>query len=1323
MKAIKAVKECKTMPTVPRFLRLLVSAGVMAWLPMAPLHAAPPSSSTPLILLPLQPDQCTAVEIGPDGAVRLTGNVYQAGKDPDVLALEIESLDDGAGASLPAESVQNDTAAGGGRYVANPKSLGARFETTTPGTYILAVRIRHPGEIFFQYGIDAPVSGKWKADGAENDWCWIPLQPVTLEAGIHTLSFDFQNSAKTGYAKMDVDRILVYPKAHQFKAQGKDSNLDDILAATDEGTGKSLTGSEADLPTAPFALPRGTGPEESLRGFATSGTVSFAPLDLDDGFEFLRLQVEAESAGGRIAWRFRAPPATEWQPCPLDADVTGAPTHRLEIGATITRGASTNTPVIKIARCTLRSDPSRLLTLENKHARFLFSKTTGDLLGIWQSDPGRWLTVYPQRRPLYRLFVLDPEKKEIRALESPWILDRAECAAGRAEFRYSTAEGKIGLTGTLTMDDSPLVRWAIQVRNDSPLDIRHVDVSVPYLSFSAPDGEPGLVMPSGLWGRGLGASMTFPGSAALGWMDYHDRKGGLSLTVRDPEWNMAKLAAPKTGRRPFAGFEAGQWYPIGTGSNHVFELALGVHPGDWHWTADRYREWLEERLDKPVHPAWLVDAHGWCSLPGESVLLFRKSSDFLPDAQWLGLPFGQYWANNVDEVNCGIHPFFDPRMGSAEAMRRDAAVLRRKGGHAGYYLCCYRWHPDFADGERLGLNYKKFLPPDLRIESKEWAMANATKAPNGSPRHSGAIECYETETATAMCPASEGWQEHLLYWMKEWAQTFSVDCAYFDGGGIHDYQCFDERHPHGRNSGLAPRGLAEIIKRTGDTGRKINPDFVTAMEGMSAVVGQYANINLSSSSPSADFGKEYLYTFPNRLVYRGDGNGCYQWTGLSRRDFLMSTFVFHRYDLGLRTDDYIYLKDILALRDRIADWMYHGRFMDDVGLAIPTPADPARRAPRAKWFRYDHDGDQGALITFDNPQEGALREPLSLAVNQAGQPSIGLAYSLDGEARIFKPRIENGRVILPVITNRLNGILLVNSLARERSLRLHAGQQLAKGPDGIRLWLDNLSATTRALSVRIEGLPAGTTGPAPLALALPAESATNLFLPLPTLRTLPERTWLTLTADEGGKPAGSTRVLLAPPLHNRGFELDENGDGSPDDWFNRNNYLYHEVVRFCHDIDPLSLVSKLDDTAGGEGKRSLRLDGKVDYVITDEREPGRKYLTPSPWGLGKRTWVKEVTQLAILKPDTAYTFSTRVKRQTQTTPYSIMLTEEAGQPVGRRTLLELKHKNTDPTGDWFDVHGNFTTAPGPAVRFLSLSGGVSNAPVWFDQVELTENDY
>ena len=38
---------------------------------------------------------------------------------------------------------------------------------------------------------------------------------------------------------------------------------------------------------------------------------------------------------------------------------------------------------------------------------------------------------------------------------------------------------------------------------------------------------------------------------------------------------------------------------------------LAVHEGDWHLSADRYREWARSWMKKPKVPQWMYDDNGW----------------------------------------------------------------------------------------------------------------------------------------------------------------------------------------------------------------------------------------------------------------------------------------------------------------------------------------------------------------------------------------------------------------------------------------------------------------------------------------------------------------------------------------------------------------------------------------------------------------------------------------------------------------------------------------------------------------------------------------
>ena len=86
--------------------------------------------------------------------------------------------------------------------------------------------------------------------------------------------------------------------------------------------------------------------------------------------------------------------------------------------------------------------------------------------------------------------------------------------------------------------------------------------------------------------------LTYIGWASMPWLDLYDKNGGLYLASYDPtfqqvdveSWPDRTAGTMMLDMRTYAFLEPGESW-----ESQIF--AVGIHEDDWHWAADRYREW------------------------------------------------------------------------------------------------------------------------------------------------------------------------------------------------------------------------------------------------------------------------------------------------------------------------------------------------------------------------------------------------------------------------------------------------------------------------------------------------------------------------------------------------------------------------------------------------------------------------------------------------------------------------------------------------------------------------------------------------------------
>lgn len=352
--------------------------------------------------------------------------------------------------------------------------------------------------------------------------------------------------------------------------------------------------------------------------------------------------------------------------------------------------------------------------------------------------------------------------------------------------------GGIQVTWSVTLrKDSPAADWQIQVDNrggDTPNDDRRVyRAGFPvleglrigarhetnYLARPYAQGElvpdpasyaftrPGSSVPINV--------LTYIGWASMPWQDlYAADGGGLYLASYDPtfqqidleSWPDSTAGSMTFDVRTLAFLEPGQSW-----TSQTFEVA--VHEGDWHWAADRYRQWAAAHHRAYTGPDWVrKDCDGWLGT-GVPTRRYADYKAMYDNARWLGLNYLQIWSEMIENVgpNKARKPYYcflwpDPDRGGEAELTSTVRAIRAAGGHVGFYHNIWTWDSQMAEGMQ---QWRDKLPADVHVpvwwgESRRWASV----FPDGS-RMAGNF----TNGYSGMCPAAEGYQDYVLSWVVD----------------------------------------------------------------------------------------------------------------------------------------------------------------------------------------------------------------------------------------------------------------------------------------------------------------------------------------------------------------------------------------------------------------------------------------------------------------------------------------------------------------------------------------------------------------------------
>ena len=664
--------------------------------------------------------------------------------------------------------------------------------------------------------------------------------------------------------------------------------------------------------------------------------------------------------------------------------------------------------------------------LQNRRLSITFSTADGSVLAITNRRI-RTPCIAQGTQPCFPFFVQLKEPGFGRLLESLG----AKNAGLQFEHKLGDVEGgqQLDLTYAYTKQkitvlvkvhlaaDADTTTWKIAIDNRSRREVCQVNFPrIAGIRIGGKSDDDFLVMPAGMRGGHRFADPAkarhqaqYIGHGNMQWMDIYEDpakggKCGVYMGAHDKQLIGCRPSSTGDGAHG-ATMTIVKYVGVPPKTRWRSDpFVVGVHEGDWHRGADIYSAWAHSWMKMPRHPRWLTMCDGW--------------DDF-------GRDLGKHFARWHSERKYGLR-FRYP--GNEKEFTEKLAKERASGRRISHYFNgqCFR-----VDHATKGLrNMYPELPAALRIVPWSELGKAAVRTPDGGytgqyctgPRDKWTvltpkgIPCHDY----IMCPASRQWRDWLTYWIVEkYVKEYKADVIYFDqtaAAGIKN--CYDPSHGH-VHPGVWAFGSAGMVEQIVMKARKINPDFVMAIEGSSDCLGQFADIHvISKSSVMKDptiYPEIFSYTFPEYIIFDGYNNGRADEKGSVVFDKIF--IRGHRFDLISRG---AYDKAGVALRRAVKGWQYRAKFRDTVGL---TASD---ESVQAKLFVRDDKSSRGAVVNIWNPT-GAERATVTVSTREFGEVKRVYTAALGRElAPLENYRQAADRVTLPVPRERLSSYVLIN---------------------------------------------------------------------------------------------------------------------------------------------------------------------------------------------------------------------------------------------------------------------------------------------------------
>ena len=469
-------------------------------------------------------------------------------------------------------------------------------------------------------------------------------------------------------------------------------------------------------------------------------------------------------------------------------------------------------------------------------------------------------------------------------------------------------------------------------------------------------------------------NLEYPGRGSMQWFEYYSPEAGLYLASYDKNLDYTQMCFGRTGCGP----ETAMWivkYPFAaSGSSWESpDLALGIHAGDWHWGADRYRTWLESWTKKADVPKKVVEMIGGLremGIKGRDGTVRNTYEDMVSLAKQV-----QESPHSVAFMVAGWmydgHDTYYPEYIPIPDLGGETALVEAidEAHELGVAVTAY------VNGRLCNIEtdtYKK--------NGKRWAVLG--KAPGLGVISTDFFELHENWNKSwheesgggwfaVMCPYVKEWQDHLVGEVSRVIGEYHFDGVFLDQpGSYYGELCYNDKHGHSTPASAWGPGLLELFRRVRQEMRRLDSDAILWTEGMSDAFGQYLDYGMDKNPlwfpmrihPECEtFVEMWRYTLPTYIIANDPQAYSYPPSqdpvyGLNYAFVLGIRGIFPGRGRGLempgeRTDADASRRAVVEKIERLwikgGEYLFHGRFMDNIGLKLSNPSVLAKVYHRA----------------------------------------------------------------------------------------------------------------------------------------------------------------------------------------------------------------------------------------------------------------------------------------------------------------------------------------------------------------------------------------
>jgi hypothetical protein len=669
--------------------------------------------------------------------------------------------------------------------------------------------------------------------------------------------------------------------------------------------------------------------------------------------------------------------------------------------------------------------------IDTSNATLRLDETTGDLVGITWKQPALNLIAEARLGENFRLLLPRPGYQAAYFFSRDQKVSRIEVHADEITCIYTSLHN--------AQEDLPIqvryhirsvgaqIQFSIEVEN--PTDRKLAEVL-----YGIVGGQQGIanradtesLIPSGYLqqmpkmfthyqaggygGGNLGirydaAAFTYPIAMSMGWIDIYNRKADLAYYYanQDPE---IRLSAFYTEMRPFTKSSALQdnWpspaevpngEPIGVvmgwlnfpytshGSFRAGPAALQVHRGDWHEGSHIYREWFDQHFDVKRSPNWLRNEMAWQSIimsNSEDAIIwrFKDLPKLAADAKKYGITTFEICGWDVGGIDRGYPQYRpDPRLGTADEFRKALAEMKAIGVHPLIFS-----NIQFADTatSQFSSQLSKFAKQGLW--APDWPMWGW-----GEGTISARMGLTQSNM-TMISPAHKEFRELLinqyLQLLKDGADGLQLDKAL-----VEDQLDFNPKLPVSPDKAYT-KGVFDTYEELLSQGKAINPNFAIGSENWFDRALPYVDVSYMRMEEIDMPSTAMRYTFPEWTgTIFGESPGDFGPMNNGLRYGLVWDLAPRHYndsaDEALTRPLSRYVQELIRIRTKYQDLLFHGRFNDTLGAEVNS--DPDVRYSVFTSMDKNDKRRAAVLVNFGDQEEnaeltfpGLEKQPLEVGV-------------------------------------------------------------------------------------------------------------------------------------------------------------------------------------------------------------------------------------------------------------------------------------------------------------------------------------------------------